>query len=71
MKKLLILLAITGLLASCNEFNKPYIITHKAYNTGYNKAKLPLGICYFIINGNTNHIFQDSCNKYNIGDTIK
>ncbi len=71
MKKLTIILLITMFLSSCEErmLKKPYIITAKSYAAAKGYAKLPPDICYYGFN--IDHIFQDSCNKYNVGDTIK
>lgn len=71
MKQITILLFITTLLSSCEErkIKKPYIITSKAFTASSDYPKLSPCICYYRFN--IDHVFQDSCNKYNIGDTIK
>ena len=69
--KIITLILITILLNSCENNNtavKDNVITSKAYVAGYKYAKLPQGICYYAVNG---QVFQDSCNKYSVGDTIK
>lgn len=64
--KIITLILITILLNSCEDKNDN-IIQSKAYST-HKYTKLPAGICYYFVNG---HLFQDSCNKYSVGDTIK
>ena len=51
----------------CNR-NPDYHIYWKSYNT-YMGDNLPPCICRF--GYGLQYEFQDSCNKYNIGDTIK
>lgn len=72
MKKLLTLSILLIGLSNCDERRmkiKPFVITAKAYKGGVGIVDLPPGICYYYYN--IDNIFQDSCNKYNIGDTIK
>ena len=67
MKTAILILSIT--LLSCNE-NKNQIISK---NYTLLDKKLPPCICeYWYNNGIGNSVsFQDSCNKYNVFDTLK
>lgn len=57
-------------MGSCDNSSrqKPFVITHKTYND-WGGDKMPDCLCRFMFN--YVHEFQDSCNRYNIGDTIK
>jgi len=60
------------ILMGCNPPNQNAVIISKSYLTGSDKP-MPDGICRYVYRSNqwTNDIeFQDSCWKYNIGDTI-
>jgi hypothetical protein len=68
-----LMVAITLLAMGCLpkiEVPKYNIVTHKRYVIiGFViDTRLPDSICQY---ASTKGIFQDSCNKYNIGDTIK
>jgi hypothetical protein len=68
----IILVIIAATLFSCDDarkLKKPYVITSKAYSAYAGLPKLPPCICYYRFN--IDHRFQDSCGKYEIGDTIK
>jgi hypothetical protein len=69
MKKILTMLLITTLL-SCglDKGHDNNVITSKRYSDGWG-TKLPPCICEFYYN--TNESFQDSCNKYNLFDSLK
>ncbi len=61
MKYIILILSI--FLVSCNRHReKPYIIDGKIYLK-------PIGICRYSYN--IEFAFEDSCNKYSVGDTIK
>jgi hypothetical protein len=66
MKKLLLILFTLVLLTSCNQRNyEDWTITSKAYS-------LKNGYCNYYYQYQGYFIeFQDSCNKYNIGDKIR
>lgn len=71
MKTIILLLLIA--LCGCDENINPNgrQITSKAYLLEPNKKLLPCICMYeYWIYGNR-FMFEDSCNKYNIGDTIK
>jgi hypothetical protein len=52
----------------CYAPEKQVIVVSKAYTTISGFADLPDGICYYEA---SNHwVFQDSCNKYSVGDSI-
>ena len=66
MKNLLLILLIT--LISCNE-NKNQIISK---NYAPLDKKIPPCICEYWYSDGLNSVpFQDSCNKYNVFDTLK
>jgi hypothetical protein len=72
MKYLILTLIV---ISSCQSYEKDVII-QKSFlgRDGWGKVQLPECICEYgyIPKGLSNPIFtQDSCNKYNIGDTIK
>lgn len=69
MKKLLSILLIATLL-SCQNNTKP-VIREKSYTSAVNK--LPNCICMYGYSGGGSlewTTFQDSCNKYNVFDTL-
>lgn len=67
MKKTILILLTA--LSSCG-YEKPVIIS-KAYTTNSSVAQLPPCICYYEYQkGLENRLFQDSCSKYQIGDTL-
>lgn len=58
--------------ASCREYRPKMIVINKYY-TDYYDRPMPNGICryYFYPCPNCDAAqFQDSCHKYNVGDTI-
>ena len=66
MKKLILTLFTIILLTSCNQRNyEDWTITSKVSNDIGNWC------CYYYYYQNNYVFFQDSCNKYNIGDKIK
>lgn len=76
MKKLLTVAITLLAMAGCHREQKafmPYkIIDYKSYIKAgfFSDTRLPDGICVY---GSDNllYTFQDSCNKYQIGDTLK
>lgn len=74
--KTILMVAITVLAMGCEPLKKDSInfniIDYKAYvKSGFLiDTKMPDGICVYGLNHSLN-TFQDSCNKYQIGDTIK
>jgi len=66
MKKLLSILLI-ACVVGCTQPKNDYTITAKSYRTFWDNPMQPC-ICRFFYNKQE---FHDSCNKYNVGDTIK
>ena len=69
MKKILAILIITTLFG-CVDNSKP-VIRQKSYTSSINK--LPNCICQYYYSGGVSYDwvpFQDSCNKYNLFDTL-
>lgn len=78
MKKKILLLSNAVLMVvvfcACDKGEKhPPVITNKNYFT-YGGSLMPKGLCRYWYNEYDDYRyeteFQDSCNKYNIGDTI-
>lgn len=58
-------------MSSCSEMNttKIWCISAKVI---YTNGTTPTGVCkYKITDGWSNEITEDSCGKYNVGDTVK
>lgn len=69
MKKLLFFGLI---LAGCKSDNpKGKIITSKIFKREYQYADKICGYTYQSVGAGSDHYFEDSCNKYNVGDTIR
>jgi hypothetical protein len=71
MKKLLIIIALV--LGGCDKYASPKgsSIISKAYSLERRKKLMPCICMYEYQNNGRLLMFEDSCNKYNIGDTIK
>lgn len=74
MKKLLALLIVFSSCTTQQTEVKKYVIMSKNY--AVEDMQLPHGICEFwydkpMTTVNYHILFQDSCNKYKIGDTLK
>jgi hypothetical protein len=65
-------LMLAVVLNSCDHTQYPKVITDKRY-TNYEGKPMPKGICrlwYKTCPNCDENQFEDSCHKYNIGDTI-
>lgn len=67
-KTLITLLLIACLMGGCTE-SKYKVITDKSFTGTVGNRVLPKCICEYEVN--YGRIFQDSCSKYSVGDTIK
>lgn len=64
MKKLLLTVAVLGMVGCCNIYNHKLVVKAKFIKNGYCEY-------YYDGLGSFMQSFHDDCNKYNIGDTIK
>jgi hypothetical protein len=72
MKKLITILTITFLMSSCQNSNFNSDVSGRPVITS-KSILLKEGFCKYYYNGLgiRQQSFEDSCNKYSIGDTIK
>lgn len=66
---IIVISVILGLFYNLVQEPNEVIVTSKAYTASPDFPKLPDCICYY--NTSTSWKFQDSCNKYSVGDIIK
>lgn len=73
MRKLITLIIITSIVGCDNGHKIKPVVVSKSYRT-YAGSQMQSGICRFFYKEYSDQIgysqFEDSCHKYNVGDTI-